>query len=151
MSLTPITKEPKVAKNAVDVVSRINPKYHFPGTLPLLERQIRISLGLPVKGRMGGHCPFAYTYNEATDTYEPDAEVFKILWEARRYLYTSPLREVVDWINFKTEKLNYPYTLSHGGLRNIMILRPPYEECILPTEQKEKILQSICQWNQTTT
>lgn len=150
-SITLISKEPKVAKSAVDMVSRINPKYHFPSDLKMLERQIRLSLGLPVKGRMGGAVPYGYVYNQATDTYEPLPEVFALLWKARRYLYTSPLRETADWLNFMTKKLGYEDAkVSHGGLRNIMILRPPFEECLLPVEEREKILASICQWNQQT-
>lgn len=146
-SLTQISEEPKVAKNAVDMVSRLNPKYHFPGTMKLLERQIRISLGLPFKGRMGGQTAYGYTYNESTDTYEANEEVFKLLWQARRYLYTSALREVTDWLNVKAEKFGYNQQISHAGLRNLMILRPPFEEGLLPTEEKEKLLESLTQWN----
>jgi hypothetical protein len=144
MSLTLYSEEPKVAKNAMDIVSRINPKYHFPGNLKTLERQIRISFGLPVKGRMGGQTPYGYIYNKANDTYEPVDEVFGLLWQARRYLYNSPLRETADWLNFKAEKLGYETKISHMGLRNVMILRPPYEECLLPREEKEKIIESLC-------
>lgn len=130
------------------MVSRVNPKYHFPGTLPLLERQIRISLGMPFKGRMGGQVAYGYIYVKDTDTYEPLPELFKLLWEGRRYLYTSSLREVGDWINFKANKLGYNDRISHMGLRNLMILRPPFEECLLPMPDREKLLDSLCQWNQ---
>lgn len=143
-SITLYSEEPKVAKNAVDIVSRVNPKYHFPGNLKTLERQIRFSLGLPVKGRMGGQIPYGYLYDKETDTYIPNQEVFALLWQARRYLYTSPLREVADWLNFKAEKIGYTAKISHMGLRNRMILSPPYEECLLPQEEKEKIIESIC-------
>lgn len=143
-SITLYSEEPKVAKNAVDIVSRINPKYSFPGTLKHLERQIRISFGLPVKGRMGGVTPYGYNYNKDNDTYEPVDEVFKLLWQARRYLYTSSLRETADWLNFKAEKIGYQTKISHMGLRNVMILRPPYEECLLPREDREKVIESIC-------
>jgi hypothetical protein len=145
MALTGISLEPKVAKNAVDAVSRINPKYHFPGTMKQLERQIRLSLGLPFVGRMGGQTAYGYVYNKANDTYEPIDEIFGLLWQARRYLYTSSLREVADWLNFKTDKLGYKMPISHMGLRNIMILRPPYEECLLSREEKEKLIESLCQ------
>ncbi len=147
-ALTRVSKEPKVAKNAVDVVSRVNPKYHFPGNTTILERDLRICLGLPFKGKMGGQTAYGFIYNEATDTYEPVEEIFKLLWQGRRYLYTSSLREVGDWINFKAEKLGHPQKISHQGLRNVMILRPPYEECLLPAEEKEKLISSIVQWNQ---
>lgn len=143
-SITIHSQEPKVAKNAVDIVSRINPKYFFPNKLSTLERQIRLSLGLPVVGRMGGQTPYGYIYNKDNDTYEPVDEIFALLWQARRYLYTSPLRETADWLNFKTEKLGYDMKVSHMGLRNIMILRPPYEECLLPQKDREKIIESIC-------
>lgn len=143
-SITLYSEEPKVAKNAVSLVSRINPKYYFPDTLKKLERQIRMSLGLPVVGRFGGQITYGYTYNKLNDTYEPNDEVFALLWQARRYLYTSPLREVADWLNFKAEKIGYTATISHMGLRNRMILSPPYEECLLPREEKEKIIESIC-------
>ncbi len=103
---------------------------------------------MPFKGRMGGQVAFGYMYNESNDTYEPYPEVFKILWEARRYLYTSSLREVCTWISFKVEKLSLKDKLSHMGLRNLMILRPPFEECLLPMKEREEILESICQWNQ---
>lgn len=145
---TRISDEPKVGKNSVDLVSRINPKYHFPNSLKLLERQIRISLGMPFKGQMGGQVAYGYIYDKASDTYQPNPEIFKLLWQARRYLYTSSLREVCGWINSKTEKLGLPDHLSHFGLRSIMILRPPFEECLLPQDEKEKILISLCQWNQ---
>lgn len=147
MALTRISREPKVAKNAVDVVSRINPKYHFPGDLKLLERQMRISLGLPFKGKMGGQIAYGYTYDETQDSYFPINDIFRLLWEARRYLYTSSLREVCNWINVKAKKLGYDVEVSHQGLRNIMILRPPFEECLLPLHEKEEILKSLCQWN----
>lgn len=147
---TAISKEPKVAKNAVDIVSRVNPKYHFPGTLSLIERQLRISLGLPFKGRMGGQIAYGYIYDEPSDTYQPIPEVFQLLWEARRYLYTSSLREVGDWLNFKVNKIGITTKLSHMGLRNIMVLRPPFEECLLPIDEREKIINSLCQWNQKT-
>lgn len=129
----------------IDVVSRINPKYHFPLNLKLLERQIRISLGLPFFGRMGGQTAYGYVYNDQTDCYEPLPEVFALLWQARKYLYTSSLREVADWLNFKTASAGYDVKVAHTGLRNIMILRPPYEECLLPTEEKEKLIASLCQ------
>lgn len=149
-SITLHSKEPKVAKNAVDIVSRINPKYSFPKDLKNLERQIRFSLGLPVVGRFGGQCPYGYVYNKTNDTYEPIQEIFDLLWQARRYLYSSPLREVADWLNFKAEKLGYNQRVSHMGLRNILILRPPYEQCLLSRSEKEKIIESICLMNQTT-
>ncbi len=135
----------------IELVSRVNPKYHFPLNLKMLERQIRISLGLPFYGKMGGQTAYGYIYNEATDCYEPLPEVFNLLWQARQYLFTSSLREVADWLNFKAEKAGYTATISHMGLRNIMILRPPFEECVLPAEEKEKILSSLCQFNSLTT
>src|SRR6267154_2521882 len=98
MSITKYSREPKIAKNAVDLVSRVNPKYHFPGSFKLLERDLCICLGLPFKGQMGGHVAYGYDYNKSTDTYEPNTEIFKLLWQARRYLYTSSLREVCDWL-----------------------------------------------------
>lgn len=146
-SLNSISGEPKVAKNAVDMVSRVNPKYHFPDTVKLLERQLRISFGLPFVGRMGGQVAYGYIYNNSNDTYEPNIDIFKLLWQAKRYLYTSSLREVADWINFKSEKLGYTQQISHQGLRNLMILRPPFEECLLPKEEKEEILSSLIEWN----
>lgn len=144
---TSISHEPTPAKNAVDVVSRINPKYHFPSDIKVLERQLRICFGLPFKGRMGGQVAYGYKYEEATDTYIPQIEVFKLLWQARRYLYTSSLREVADWLNHKSLKIGYGQSISHHGLRNVMILRPPFEECLLSPDEKEKILASLCQWN----
>ncbi len=147
---TAYSKEPKIAKNAVDIVSRINPKYHFPSKLTLLERDFRICLGLPFKGRMGGQVAYGYMYDEASDTYQPIPEIFNLLWQARRYLYTSSLREVCDWLNFKVNKLGMTDKVSHMGLRNIMILRPPYEECLLPVKEREEIIKSLCQWNQKT-
>jgi len=131
----------------IDVVSRINPKYHFPLNLPMLERQIRISLGLPFYGKMGGQIAYGYTYNESTDCYEPLPEVFALLLQARQYLFTSPLRETSEWLNFKTTKLGYDVKISHMGLRNIMILRPPFKECLLPPEEKEKIIEGLCHFN----
>lgn len=139
--------EPKVAKNAVDMVSRINPKYHFPSDMKMLEREIRICLGLPVKGRMGGFVPYGYIYDEATDVYQPIPEVFDLLWQARRFLYTSTLREVTAWLNFKAAKIGVTKELSHMGLRNIMVIRPPFEEHSLPIEEREKMIESLCQWN----
>lgn len=135
----------------IEAVSRIQPKYHFPLNTKMLERQLRISLGLPFFGQMGGQVAYGYTYNEITDCYEPLPEVFNLLWQARQYLFTSSLRETSDWLNFKTAKLGYTIKISHMGLRNIMILRPPFEECILPIEEKEKIIASICQYNLQTT
>lgn len=132
-----------------DLVSRINPKFHGPLNMKMLERQIRISLGLPFFGKMGGQIAYGYTYNDTTDCYEPLPEIFNLLLQARQYLYTSSLRETTDWLNFKTEKLGYTDKVSHMGLRNIMILRPPYEECLLPIEERENIINSICQYNLT--
>ena len=134
----------------IDLVSRIQPKYHFPLNMHSLERQLRISLGLPFKGKMGGQVAYGYLYNEATDTYEPLPEVFAFLWQARQYLYTSSLREVTDWLNFKVEKAGYTVKVSHMGLRNIMILRPPYEECQLPIEEREQMVESICRYTSKT-
>ena len=149
-TITPISHEPKVAKNAVDMVSRVNPKYHFPGTMKLLERNLRISLGLPFKGQMGGQIAYGYVYVSDIDTYQPIDDLFNLLWQARRYLYTSSLREVCDWINFKADKMGYTQRISHMGLRNLMVVRPPYEECLLPKDEKEKLIESIVQWNQQT-
>ncbi len=130
-----------------DIVSRVNPKYHFPLDLHMLERQLRISLGLPFFGKMGGQVAYGYTYNPANDCYEPIPEIFKLLLQARKYLYTSSLREVADWVNVKAEKLGYSTRVSHMGLRNIMILRPPFEECLLPVEERERLIEGICQAN----
>lgn len=146
-SLTKISVEPKVAKNAIDVVSRINPKFHFPGDMQRLEKNIRFCLALPIHGKVGGQLPYAYTYNAANDTYEPHKEVFALLWQARRYLYTSSLREVADWLNLKTSKLGYTQNISHMGLRNLMVMRPPMEECLMPDAEKEKLIESIVAWN----
>jgi len=132
----------------VDVVSRVNPKYHFPLDMKMLERQLRISLGLPFYGKMGGVVAYGYVYEDATDCYKPVPEVFRLLWQARDYLYTSSLRETADWLNYKTEKLGYTQRISHMGLRNVMILRPPFEECLLPVEEREKMIEGICQYNQ---
>lgn len=147
---TRYSKEPKIAKNAVDIVSRVNAKYHFPNSLKLLERDIRICLGLPFKGRMGGQTAYGYSYDALSDTYNPNPEIFNLLWQARRYLYTSSLREVCDWLNFKTTKIGLKDKVSHMGLRNIMILRPPYEECLLPLKEREEMVQSLCHWNHKT-
>ena len=137
----------KYQGKGIELVSRVTAKYHFPINTKMLERQLRISLGLPFVGKMGGQVAYGYTYNEQTDTYEPLPEVFALLWQARQYLFTSSLREVGDWLNFKTEKLGYDCRVSHMGLRNIMILRPPFEESQLPTEEREKIIESLCQFN----
>lgn len=138
----------KNSGKGIELVSRIQPKYHFPINMKMLERQIRISLGLPFKGKMGGVVAYGYIYNEATDTYEPIPELFKLLWEARQFLFTSSLREVADWLNYKAEKAGEQSKISHMGLRNLMILRPPFEECLLPVEEREKIVESLCHWNQ---
>lgn len=134
----------------LELVSRIQPKYHFPVNMNMLERQLRICLGLPFKGKMGGIIAYGYVYNEATDTFEPLPEVFDLLWQARQFLFTSSLREVADWLNFKTEKLGYSCRISHMGLRNLIILRPPLEEVNLPAEDREKLIEGICQYNLTT-
>lgn len=133
----------------IDIVSRINPKYHFPLDLKMLERQLRISLGLPFYGKMGGQIAYGYSYVASEDKYEPNQEVFNYLIQARQYLFTSSLREVSDWLNNKTVKIGYPTKISHMGLRNIMILRPPFKEAALPYAEKIKILESLCQYNQT--
>jgi len=148
MATTSISEEPKIAKNAIDVVSRINPKYHFPSDCVSLEKQLRIAFGLPFTGKTGGHVAYGYTYNKDTDTYVPNDDVFSLLWQARRYLYTSSLREVADWLNVKAEKYGYTQKISHMGLGNVMVVRPPYEECLLPKQEKEKILESLIKWNQ---
>jgi hypothetical protein len=133
--------------NGIELVSRVQPKYHFPINTKMLERQLRISLGLPFIGKMGGQVAYGYVYNESNDTYEPIPEIFTLLWQARQYLFTSSLREVADWLNYKTEKAGYTSKVSHMGLRNIMILRPPFEESQLPIEEREKLIESICQFN----
>lgn len=137
-----------IKKFGLDVCSRINPKYKFPQDLKMLERQLRISLGLPFFGKMGGQVAYGYSYNSEREVYEPNQEVFKYLFQARQYLYTSSIREVTDWLNLKTSKIGYNYNVSHMGLRNIMILRPPMEECLLPFDEKMKIISSLCLFNQ---
>lgn len=144
MGLTSEKLEPKSSSVGSDIVSRVNPKYHFPGDLTKLEHLLRICLGLPFKGKTGGTTAYGYIYDTATDTYVPQSELFKLLWEARRYLYTSSLREVADWLNFKAAKIGFTQRISHMGLRHLMVLRPPYEECILSVVEREKILESIC-------
>ena len=146
-TLTDISAEPKVARHAMSMVSRINPKYHFPDDMTRLERQVRICLGLPFPDKLTGQVPYGYVYRPETNINEPLPEVFNLLWQARRYLYTSPLRETADWLNFKTTKLGYNIKISHMGLRNLMIMRPPFEECLLPMDEKEKIVTSLCQYN----
>lgn len=144
---TKISFEPKVAKNAIDMVSRVNPKFHFPSDLDAVEKTLRICLGLPFKRTQGGQVPYGYTWDETTSLYQPNAEVFKLLWQARRYLYTSSLREVTDWLNLKANKLGYTTPISHMGLRNLMVMRPVMEEALLPVEQKEKLIESLVAWN----
>lgn len=148
MPITKISKEPKIAKNAIDIVSRVNPKYHFPSSLKNMEKALRVSLGMPFIGKTGGQIAYGYLYVESTDTYMPIPEIFSLLWQAKRYLYTSSLREVGDWLNFKVDKLGLKDRVSHMGLREIMINRPPFEECLLPLGEREKIIKSLCQWNQ---
>lgn len=145
-TLTDISKEPKIARHAIDLVSRINPKVHFPGTITQMERQLRMCLGLPFPKKLTGQTAYGYSYNAERDMYEPLPEVFSLLWQARRYLYASPIRETTDWLNYKVKKLGYESTISHMGLRNLMIMRPPYEECLLPVEEKEKIIESLTSW-----
>jgi len=146
-TITKISEEPKVAKNAIDMVSRINPRFHAPGDLSHVEKSLRICLGLPILNKQGGQIPYGYTWDEASQSYLPNLDVFKILWQARRYLYTSAIREVTDWVNLKVSKLANTQSISHQGLRNLMIMRPPLEECLLPQEDKEKIIESIILWN----
>lgn len=136
----------KTHTNAKGIEARVNHKYHFPSTINVLERYFRMALGLPFKGRMGGEIPYAYKYVLETDTYEPNEEIMHLLWQAKKYLHSSSLREVAIWLNFKVEKLGYKDRVSFEGLRNIMFNRPPYEECLLPKEQKEKILESLTTW-----
>lgn len=146
-SLTKVSREPKVAKNAIDLVSRVNPKFHFPKDLRHIEKALRICLGLPIIGKQGGQVPYAYTWDEESQTYKSNKDIFALLWQARRYLYTSSIREVTDWLNLKARKFNYNVSISHMGLRNLMVMRPPYEECLLPEEEREKILESLISWN----
>lgn len=146
-SVTPTSNEPKVNRNVADLVSRVNPKYHFPGSLKTLEHQLRICFGLPFKGKQGGTTAYAYTYDKASDTYIPDVEVFKYLWECRRYLYSSSLRDVAAWLNFKAEKVGYKQRISHMGLRHLMVMRPPYEQVLLPVIEREKLIEYICLTN----
>lgn len=148
-SLTKHSKEPVIAKNAISMTSRVNPKFKAPDDMPHLEKAIRICLGLPFYGKASGQIPYAYVWDDATGAYQPNLEVFKLLWQARRYLYTSSLREVTDWLNLKASKLNYNVPISHMGLRNLMIMRPPLEECLIPQEEKEKIVESITAWNKS--
>lgn len=145
-TITKISGEPKVAKNAIDMVSRVNPKFHFPGDMQRLEKALRICLGLPFQTH-NGQTPYGYEWSEKDNAYMPRQEIFNLLWQARRYLYTSSLREVTDWLNLKANKLGYTVPISHMGLRNLMIMRPPLEECLLSTDEKEKLIESINTWN----
>jgi len=135
--------------NTEVATTKVNLKYNLPPTLHAAEKQLRLCLGLPFKRKSGGQIPYGYMYDDKTDTYYPNAEIFALLWKARQYLLTShSLREVVTWLNFKAAKLGIA-PLSHVGLEKIMIVRPPYEQCLLTEDEKEKIISSLCHWNQT--
>lgn len=131
----------------VDFVSRVNPKYHFPLNTVMMERALRIALGLPFYTKMGGKAAYGYTYDPEEDKYTPIAEVFKLLWEARQHLYTCSLRETAEWLNYKNEKIGTGQKITPMGLRNIMILRPPYEESQLSYKEREKMVEGLCQYN----
>ena len=141
----------KTKLNDKEVCTKVNLKYSLPPTLHAAEKTLRLCLGLPFRKKTGGQVAYGYMYDEKTDTYYPNEEIFKLLYKARQYLLTShSLREVTKWLNFKAEKLGVE-ALSHPGLEKIMIVRPPYSECLLPEAEKEKIIESLCQWNQKTT
>ena len=131
-----------------DLASRANVKYHFPASSEQLEKQLRLCFGLPFYGRQSGQVPYGYLYHKESVLSEPLQEVYKLLWAARQYLHHSSLREVSTWLDFKAKKVGYDRPLSYMGLQKIMFTRPPFAECILPVDEKEKILISLVQWNQ---
>lgn len=135
--------------NGEVATAKISLRHHLPPTLEAVEKNLRFSLGLPIYKRMAGAVPYGYMYDANLNVYQPNQEIFKLLWKARQYLLTNhSLREVVIWLNSKAEKIGID-SLSHVGLEKLMITRPPFEQCLLSQEEKEKIIYSLCQWNQT--
>jgi len=98
--------------------------------LNAMKRNMKLSLGLPVP-IINGQLPWGYRRDET----DPQIAVIiepcrKIIHRAKDFLLTDSYVDVSNWL----KSCGYP--LSQEGLRRLMMDRPPFDEIMLPLEER---------------
>lgn len=113
------------------------PEVAFP-TLVKLNRYRNVCLGLPVPASPLG-IPYGYYEDPETKMLEPIEEIVQLLLQAKHYLRRGyPYSKVTEWVNVNAQDY-IERTISPDTLRYIMTNRPPFEECALPRDEREKL------------
>ncbi len=108
-------------------------------TLAKLERHRAICLGLPIPSSHLSKPPYGYVENPETGMLEPIEGIVKILLKAKHYIRAGyPYTRVSEWVNINAEEYT-DTTISSNTLRWIMSNRPPFEECALERDERERL------------
>lgn len=102
-------------------------------SLEQLDRYRNFSLGLPVP-RLNAKIPWGYFEDPANrDNFLPDDRALRLLWKVKGLLKDYNYMDMAAWLT----KAGYP--ISHNGLHKLMMSRQPFDEILLPLEERMKL------------
>lgn len=109
---------------------------------------------LPVAQEQPNACPLGYDSVREIDGVIycwPNDEAFKVLVQAKYLMAQSATRKVSLWLGRELIKMKYNFSLtknynekaglSHTVLATIMKQRRPFDECLLPLDERERIFR----------
>lgn len=98
-----------------------------------LDRHKRILLGLPVN-KSRDRIPWGYIQDPKYKTnLLPNINALRLLYKAKEYLKTCSFLEVARWLSIETGA-----SITHEGLRLILLDRFPFPEIMLPDDERER-------------
>ncbi len=112
------------------------PNRKFQTLLREQDRQKRLQLALPVP-KIRRCIPWGYILDPEDDTKTsciPVEKAFLCLIRAKEFLKESSYLDVSNWL----KSCGYP--ISHQGLFRLMNERPPFDEVLLPLEERMKLV-----------
>jgi len=109
---------------------------------------------LPVVQEQPNCCPLGYDSTREIDGIIycwPNEEAFKLLVQSKYLMSQSSVRKISLWIGRELQKIKYDFSLtknynekaglSHTVLAYIMKHRRPFDECLLPLDERERIFR----------
>jgi hypothetical protein len=103
-------------------------------TLKELDRHRRLCLGLPLPVWINGIVPWGYMFDPNDPTMAiPNDDQLRLLLKVKEYLKEYSYGDMSAWLT----KAGYP--ISTMALHNLITMRMPFEEIVLPLEEREKL------------
>lgn len=110
------------------------PKQHLKILISEQDRKKRLQLGLPLR-KIRKQIPWGYVTDPNDPTILlPIEKAFLCLIRAADFLKEHSYADVSNWL----KSCGFP--ISHNGLFKLMHQRPPFDEVLLPLEERMKLV-----------